>query len=54
MTKYPARKNSPLRSQRFVKSLAQNDAHVFDRVVLVHVEIALSLQFEIEASVPGK
>src|SRR5881397_2344531 len=44
----------PLRSQRLVKSLAQNDAYVFHRVVLVHVEIALGAQLEVEASMPGE
>ena len=36
------------------KCLSQNDAHVFHRVVLVHIEIALRLQFKIESAVPGK
>ncbi len=45
-------KNSSLRSQRFVESLAKNDAYVFHSVMLVHVKIAPRAQFEVEASVP--
>jgi hypothetical protein len=46
--------NSPLRSQRLVKSLAEHDADVFHGVVLIDVKIALCLQLEIETSMPGK
>src|SRR5258708_30150262 len=50
----PCAQNPPLRSQRFVKRLAENDAHVFHGVVLVYIKIALGTQFEVEASVTGE
>jgi len=46
--------NPALRSQRFVECFSQNDAHIFHRVVLVHIEIALGLELKVEAAVPGE
>src|ERR1019366_6013600 len=41
-------------AQRFGEQLAEHDADVFHGVVLVHVEIALGLQGEVEAAVLGE
>ena len=41
-------------AERLREELAEHDAHVFDGVVLVHVEIALRLQLEVEAAVLGE
>src|ERR1700680_1320453 len=46
--------NSAAISQRAVEDLAQSNADVFYRVVLVHVQIAYRRQFQIEAAVPRK
>ena len=45
----PFRSPSALREQ-----LAEHDAHVFDGVVLIHVEIAVGLQRQVEAAVLGE
>ena len=41
-------------AQRLRKQLAENDSAVFDRVMLVHVEITAGVQREVETSVPGE
>ena len=43
--------NAALVAERAVECLAERDAHIFDGVVLVHVEIAVALEFEIECAV---
>ena len=41
----------PLRSpERFRKQLAHNDADVFNGVVLIHIQIAIGLQLQVEAA----
>src|SRR5439155_11250468 len=44
-------KNSFFRAERFLHSFAEGDADVFDRVVLIDVEIALGADGEIECTV---
>ena len=46
--------NSAAISQRAVEDLAQSNADVFDRVVLVHVQIAYCREFQIESAVSSK
>ena len=41
-------------AQRFGEQLAQHDAHVFDGVVLIDVEVAIGIELEIEAAVFGE
>ena len=36
--------NAALVAERAVEGLAQRDAHVFDGVVLVHVEVAIAFE----------
>ena len=43
--------DAALVAQRAVKALAQRDAHIFDRVVLIDIQIALALQIQIECAV---
>jgi hypothetical protein len=45
-------KDSSLRSQRALESMAQADTHILHSVVLVNMQIALGLQIEIETSMP--
>ena len=44
--------DAALVAERLVESLAERDADVLDRVVLIDVEIARGMQFQIEAAVP--
>ena len=46
--------NAALVAERLIKRLAQRNAHVFHRVVLIHIEIAVALQLQIEGAVPRK
>ncbi len=43
--------NAALGAERFPDRLAKNDARVFDRVVLVHVEVAARGEFQIHRAV---
>ena len=43
--------NAALVAQGSIEGLAQSDADIFDGVVLIDVEIAVALQFKIEAAV---
>ncbi len=38
-------------AERLGEEIAEDDAGIFDRVVLIHIEIALRVQFEIESAV---
>ena len=54
MTKVARAQDAALVAECFLKSFAKSDADVFDGVVLIYVEIANALQFEIEAAVLGE
>jgi hypothetical protein len=43
--------NAALVAQRAVEGLAQRNAHVLDGVVLVHVQVTVAFQFQIEGAV---
>src|SRR5882762_7669080 len=46
--------DSELAPKRFVESLAQGDANIFHRMVLIHVQIAVGFETKVKATVPGK
>src|SRR5580698_3084273 len=46
--------NAALVAERAVKRLAKRNTHVFDRVVLIHIEIAIAFEVEIEGAVARK
>src|SRR5690606_25916292 len=50
----PGPVDADLRPERLRESLAERDADVLDRVVLIHVEIARGLQLQVEAAMLGK
>src|SRR5262245_48862560 len=50
----PRAVDASLSTQRLRDRLAERDADVFDGVVLVHVEISIRVEPEIEATVPGE
>ena len=46
--------DAPAVAERFGEQLAQHDADVFHGVVLVHIEIAVGVELQIEAAVLGE
>src|SRR5258708_14094036 len=46
--------NPKLVTQRLVESLTQGDPNVFHRMLLVHIQIALGVETNIEAAMPSK
>jgi hypothetical protein len=46
--------NPLLVAERFGKRLPQTDGDVFDRMVIVNLQVALAAQFQIEQPVPRK
>ena len=44
--------NAALVAERAVERLAQRNAYILNRVMLVHIEIAGALQLQIESAVP--
>src|SRR5215469_3559341 len=45
--------NPALRAKRFLDRRAQRNAHIFHRVMLIHVQVATRIHFQIKSSMPG-
>src|SRR3982074_285224 len=46
--------NAAAVTQGTIENLAQCDTHILDREMLIHIQVALSRQFQIEAAVSSK
>ena len=44
-------KDAALVAKSAIEGLAESDAHIFNRVMLIDVEVAIALEFEIEGAV---
>src|SRR5206468_1560091 len=50
----PGAVDALLVAERFVECLAESDADVFDRVVLVNIEVAFASELQVESAVASK
>jgi hypothetical protein len=46
--------NAALVAERTIEGFSKSNSDIFDRVVLIHIEIAIALQFKIEGAVAGE